>query len=97
VAKIVITPPAFEDLERISDFYADDPDRARTHVRAIREAISILARHPRIGRLVDAELRELVISRGKDGFLALYRYVTRPEHVRVLRIRHQRELGYPER
>jgi len=97
VAKIVITPPAFGDLERISDFYASDPDRARAHLRAIREAISILVRHPRIGRLVDDELRELVISRGKDGFLALYRYVARPEHVRVLRIRHQRELGYPER
>ncbi len=97
MAEIIITPPAFDDLERIGDFYASDPDRAVAHVRAIREAISILARHPRIGRIVDAELRELVISRGKDGFLALYRYVARPEHVRVLRIRHQRELGYPER
>ncbi len=90
-------PHAFEDLERILDFYADDPARARARVRASREAISILARHPLVGRIVDDELRELVISKGKDGFLALYRYVRRPEHVRILRIRHQRELGYPER
>jgi len=97
VAQIVILPPAFDDLERIRDFYADTPARAREHIEAIREAISVLARHPLVGRLVDDELRELVISRGKDGFLALYRYVERPEHVRILRVRHQRELGYPRR
>lgn len=96
MAKIVVTPPAFGDLERIFTFYADDRGRARAHIETIREAIMILARHPQIGRLVDAELRELVISHGKGGFLALYRYVRRPEHVRILRIRHQRESGYPE-
>jgi plasmid stabilization system protein ParE len=90
-------PPAFEDLERIVGHYADDPDRGRSHVAAIREAISILAHHPLIGRIVENELRELVISRGKHRFLALYRYVEHPEHVRILRVRHQRELGYPAR
>jgi plasmid stabilization system protein ParE len=99
VAKIVFTPPAFGDLERVLDFYAKDPDRVRAHIDVIRDAISIPARHSVIGHLVDAdvELRELVISRGRHRFLALYRYVERPEHVRILRIRHQRELGYPAR
>jgi plasmid stabilization system protein ParE len=97
VAQIVVLPPAFADLERIRDFYAGEPARARAHITAIREAILILARHPLIGRIVEDDLRELVISRGKDGFLALYRYVAQPEHVRILRVRHQRELGYPKR
>lgn len=97
MAKIIITPPAFRDLERIRDFYDDDPVRARTHIGAIHEAISILARHPLIGRIVEDELRELVISRGKGGFLALYRHVPSAKHVRILRIRHQYELGYPDR
>lgn len=95
MARIVLLPPAFEDLERILGFYANDSDRGRSRVAAIREAISILERHPLIGRIVEDPLRELVISRGKHRFLALYRYVEQPEHVRILRIRHQRELGYP--
>ena len=33
----------------------------------ITEAVAILARHPLIGRTVEADLRELVISRGARG------------------------------
>lgn len=55
----------------------------------------ILSRHPFIGRLVKHGYRELVISRGRTGFIALYRLNTRYDVVTVLRIRHPRELGYP--
>jgi len=41
---------------------------------------------------VEKELRELVISRGKTGYLALYDYVEEHDVVRVLAIWHQREL-----
>jgi plasmid stabilization system protein ParE len=97
VAKIVFTPPAVEDLQRILDLYSDDADRGQAHLDVIREAISILAHHPLIGRIMDDELRELVISRGRHRFLALYHYAHGPEHVQIRRIRHQRELGYPMR
>ena len=97
MAEIVFARGAFEDFERVFDFYApSDPDLARAQVDAIREAISILAHHPLIGRPVKHGLRELVISRGRTGFLALYRFVVRLDQVRILRIRHQRELGYPQ-
>ena len=47
-----------------------------------------------IGRRVAGELRELVISFGKTGYVALYRFLPAPEQVRILAIRHQRELDY---
>jgi hypothetical protein len=39
-------------------------------------------------------LRELVISRGKSGYLALYDYDEPNDMVLVLALRHQREAGY---
>jgi plasmid stabilization system protein ParE len=97
VAAIVFTPEALGDFERIFDFYApDDPALARDQVSAIRNAIEMLAAHPLIGRLTKPGLRELVISRGKTGFVALYRYDARRKRVAILRLRHQRELLYPE-
>ncbi|MBA3392226.1 MAG: type II toxin-antitoxin system RelE/ParE family toxin [Deltaproteobacteria bacterium] len=97
MAKIVFTKEAFADFERVFDFYApDDPALARAQVVAIRDAIKILGHHPLIGRLVKQGLRELVISIGKTGFLALYRYIPRRGQVSILRIRHQRELDYPQ-
>lgn len=68
---------------------------ARAQVEAVCEAVAILGHHPLIGRGVKHGFRELVISRGKTGFVALYRFAPRDDRVTVLRIRHQRELGYP--
>jgi plasmid stabilization system protein ParE len=88
-------PQAFADFEWIHDFYAaTDAALARTQVELITEAVGVLARHPMIGRLVQHGLRELVISRGKSGYVALYRYRPDADSVLVLRIRHQRELGW---
>jgi hypothetical protein len=33
-----------------------------------------MEKHPLIGRVVEKGYRELVISRGRSGYLALYRY-----------------------
>jgi len=57
--------------------------------------VEILARHPLIGRPVDEGLRELVISFGKTGYVAPYRFVPQRDEIRVLALRHQRELDYP--
>jgi plasmid stabilization system protein ParE len=84
-----------EDLERVFEFYArQDPALAAAQVAAIRGAVMILADHPLIGRPTKHGLNELVISRGKTGFLALYRFLPERDVVRILCIRHQRELGY---
>jgi hypothetical protein len=40
------------------------------------------------------ELRELVISFGDSGYIALYRYEPATDTVYVLVFRHQKEAGY---
>ncbi len=47
-----------------------------------------------LGRLVDTHRRELVISRGRTGYVALYRWFEASDSVLVLAIKHQREAGY---
>jgi plasmid stabilization system protein ParE len=54
-------------------------------------AVSVLARHPLIGRSIEHGLRELVISLGKTGYIALYRFRQAQDQVVVLAVRHQRE------
>ena len=78
------------------DFLAEhDPQAALGAARSIREAVDILSNHPLIGRTVVGELRELVISYGKTGYIALYRFLPVQDQVRILAMRYQRELDYP--
>jgi len=53
-----------------------------------------LKRHPLIGRQVESDLRELIISRGKTGYVALYSYEADQDAILILAIRHQREAEY---
>lgn len=95
MARLVYSDEAFGDLDRIIEFLlATSPDAAVEALKQVRAAVSVLAAHPQIGRRVDLHRRELVISHGATGYLALYRYDARPDVVRILRIRHQREAGY---
>jgi plasmid stabilization system protein ParE len=95
MARIVYSAAALDDLERIVDFLAEavSADAALVAIEQIRTAVAVLAKHPRIGRRTNGTMRELVISHGSSGYLALYR-LSRPEVVRILRIRHQRDAGY---
>ena len=95
MARIVYSPTAQQSLERIFEFIAEnDPHSALTVVYAVRGAIEILAEHPLIGRPTREPLRELVISVGRTGYVALYRFLPHEREVRILAIRHQRELDY---
>lgn len=97
MAEIVYSPNAIANLERAFEYLADkDPRAAPAAALAIRTAVEVLARHPLIGRPVEGELRELVISFGRTGYVALYRFAPSENRVRVLAIRHQRELDYPD-
>ena len=55
---------------------------------------SALAKAEYQGVLVSAALRELVISRGRTGYLALYAYDEVADLVTVLAVLHQREQDY---
>ena len=94
--ELVYSENALANLERAFAFLAEhDPAAAAASAVVIREAVHTLANHPLIGREVVGELRELVISYGKTGYIALYRFLPAQNRIRVLAIRHQRELDYP--
>jgi len=96
VAQIVYTENALENLERLINFIVEEePAAAAAAAQIIRQTVTVLAEHPLIGRRVQGEIRELVISYGKTGYVALYRFLPEHDVVRVLAIRHQRELDYP--
>jgi len=95
LAKLSYSERAFSDLERLTDFLLEsDPSAAVETVDLIVEAVAVLKRHPLIGRPVEHDLRELVISRGRTGYVALYSFEQDQEVVLILAIRHQREAGY---
>lgn len=97
MARLALEEGAREDLERLADFLlASDPAAAAETGRLIMDALSILERHPLIGRPVEGGFRELVISRGQSGYLALYAYLEVDDLVVVIALRHQREAGFPE-
>jgi plasmid stabilization system protein ParE len=96
LARVVYSQNALANLQRAFDFLLDhDPNAAREAAAAISGAIEVLRVHPLIGHPLEDPLRELVISYGKTGYVALYRFVPEQDRVRVLAIRHQRELDYP--
>lgn len=95
MARLAYAEQALNDLERLADFLlASDARAAVETLDLIEEAIVVLKRHPLIGRPVEGDMRELVISRGRTGYVALYSFEITHDAVLVLSIRHQREAGY---
>ena len=94
---IVFDVEALDDLERIFEFnFERDPATALEHIDRIRSAVLILDAHPEIGHPAGrgSSLRELVISHGKTGYIALYEYSPAERLIRIVAVRHQREAGY---
>ena len=97
MARLIYSARAFSDLDRLTDFLIDtDSVAAGETVDLITAATAILKRHPLIGRPVEEDLRELVISRGRTGYVALYSYEVEHDAVLILAIRHQREAGFTQ-
>src|SRR5678809_1215558 len=78
----------------LESLHSEDPETALAAGEAVESAVNTLASHPLVGRRVDGDIRELVISFGATGYIALYRFVVQEDQVRVLALRHQREIGY---
>ncbi|MFA5825306.1 MAG: type II toxin-antitoxin system RelE/ParE family toxin [Gallionellaceae bacterium] len=86
---------ALSDLERILLFLEQEaPDFAVAAGEMIVDATSVLQRHPLIGRPAPHDMRELVISKGQSGYVALYRFFPATDRIDILAIRHQRECGF---
>ena len=93
--RVFYSERALSDLDRLFDFLSPDDETAATQAaRVIMDAVTVLERHPYIGRPVRGRLRELIISHGRTGYVALYRVTMRRDRVEVLALRHQRESGY---
>jgi plasmid stabilization system protein ParE len=98
MVEISYSAHALRDLERLVDFLlAADPAAAGGTLELILEGIELLARHPLIGRPVAIDgTRELVLSRGRSGYVVRYRFQPARDRIAILGIRHQRELGVHE-
>jgi plasmid stabilization system protein ParE len=95
MAKISYARRAVDDLKRLSEFlFQSDPKASYETTDLILDAICILKRHPQVGRPKGIGLRELVISRGNTGYVALYDYYPERDEVLILKIRHQREIRH---
>ena len=95
MARVEVTRRALEDLERLFEFLAtENPKRAREKILSVRRAMELLADHPLLGREAEVGRRELVLSRGRYGYLAKYRWLPAEEVVLILAVRHQLEAGF---
>ena len=95
MARVVYSARSLDHIERAFQFLRDkNPAATVSAVTAIQSAVDNLAAHPLVGRRIEGELRELIISYGQTGYVALYRFVISRDEVRILAIRHQKELGF---
>jgi plasmid stabilization system protein ParE len=97
MARVQITVRALADLERLFDFLAEhNPKLARERMLSVRRAFELLADHPLLGRQAEDGRRELILSRGRFGYVAKYRWVAAADVILILAVRHQLEAGYKE-
>jgi len=97
VFEVIFTPQAQADLERLEAFLWDSGDPLGSQLLAfVLDGVAVLTHQPAMGRPLGHRHRELIISRGRGGYLARYVLDAVRQRVIVLGIRHQREAGYNE-
>ena len=95
MATVVYASRALAHLERAFEHLrSENSDAALAAAAAIGSAVESLTAHPLLGRRIQGDIRELVISYGQTGYIAMYRFVVPKDQVRILAIRHQREIGF---
>ena len=95
MATIVYSARSLGHLERAFEFLrTENPGAAVAAADAIQSAVEHLGAHPLLGRRIHGDIRELVISYGATGYIALYRFLVPQDEIRILAIRHQREIGF---
>lgn len=95
--QVIVTQGAAEGLERCRRFLAvKAQEAARRAGQAIEQQFLLLETAPDIGRPFPEmpELRELVITFGDSGYVALYHHEPADDAVYVLAFRHQKDAGY---
>lgn len=87
---------ALLDIVRLQQFLLPKSKDAAAHaVKAIRQGVKALGKHPEMGRPLDDlthEFREWVIEFGSGAYVVLYHFAGK--EVVILAVRHGREAGY---
>lgn len=97
MTRLVFSPHALQDIERLAEFLLEsDPAAASATAEILIGGLRILKDHPLIGRPAELGYRELLISRGRSGYVALYKYDVARDVALILAVRHQREGGFSE-
>lgn len=92
MTRLVFAPRAMLDMERLAEFLlASDSVAAKQTAAVLVSGLQVLQLHPLVGRIVERGYRELLISRGRTGYVALYTYDVVKDVALILAIRHQRE------
>lgn len=92
MTRLIFAPRAMQDMERLADFLREcELASASSTVSILISGLSVLKLHPLVGRIVERGYRELLISRGSTGYIALYTYDVVSNTALILAIRHQRE------
>ncbi len=95
--RVRYTQAARDDLLRLYAFLLEiDHEAARNALAAIGKSVDMLKAFPFTCRKADPEnpfLRELLVSFGSSGYVALYE-IENDATVTILAIRHQRETDY---
>ena len=95
MARLVFAPPALQDVERLTAFLIEsDPGAATATADLLFGGLRILKEHPLVGRPAEHGYPELLISRGRTGYVALYKYDVERDVAIVLAVRHQYEGGF---
>ncbi|MGH9427193.1 MAG: type II toxin-antitoxin system RelE/ParE family toxin, partial [Terriglobia bacterium] len=95
LAHLIYSRRALADFERLTDFLLEtDSAAALETAELLSEAVQILENHPFIGHTAEHGMSELVMSRGRTGYIALYHFEEKHDTVLILAIRHQQEVGY---
>ena len=90
MAAVKLLPSAVADLQRLVMFLRDeDPEAAAQTARIIFDVLRVLEKYPLIGRSIARDRRELVIYRGRTGYLAQYHYEPGSDEVLVVALRHR--------
>lgn len=94
--QVIFAPAAIRDLKRLRDFLRlKSAEAAQRAGQAIRQGVTILGTHPRLGRTTEDHpeaFREWLIDFGDSGYVVRYRIDD--DAVIILAIRHQKEAGY---
>ncbi len=96
MSRLIWSPPALRDVQRLYRFLAEkSAAAAKRAVKTIREGVKIIEMQPSIGRSfedMEPEYREWLIDFGDSGYVVLYRYDG--QSAIILAIRHQKEVGF---